>query len=173
MSLPVESGGENFITELAGMGCLFVYPEMFGHVILIGKPPTAPLASVRPLTRVGPLVLSKMITPSELLHALLALVGPLTSVGFSPALVVILSKVTSQSEPLFTLLALVGPLTSVGPLVLSKFTSQSEPLFTLLALVGPLTSVGPLVLSKVTSPSEPLFTLLALVGPLTSVGPWW
>ena len=73
----------------------------------------------------------------EPLFTLLALVGPLTSVG-----PLVLSKVTSLSEPLFTLLALVGPLTSVGPLVLSKVTSQSEPLFTLLALVGPLTSVG-------------------------------
>ena len=112
MSLPVPSGRKNFITELARMGCLFVYPEMFSHVTLIGKPPATPLAPVRPLTSVDSLVLCKATSPSEPLLTLLALVGPLTSVG-----PLVLSKTTSMSEPLLALLALVGPLTSVGPLV--------------------------------------------------------
>ena len=111
VSLPVQSGGKNFITELAGMRYLFVYPEMFSQVTLTGKPPTAPLAPVGPFTRVHPLVLSKVTSPSEPLLALLALVGPFTFTRMDP---LVLSKVTSHSEPLLALLALVGPLTSGG-----------------------------------------------------------
>ena len=74
MSPAVQSGRKNFITELAGMGCLFVYPEMFSHVTLVGKPPATPLAFVGPLTSVGHVVLSKGTSLSEPLLTLLALV---------------------------------------------------------------------------------------------------